>query len=86
MSSGNGVERYSFHNTFIKEISDVMVKHKWMNDEKKFYKMTFDVCKTLGYKYNESKSHLGDTANARRHFIKNKTTSKNDEWICITNK
>ena len=86
LSSGNGVERYSFHNTFIKEISDVMVKHKWMNDEKKFYKMTFDVCKTLGYKYNESKSHLGDTANARRHFIKNKTTSKNDEWICITNK
>ena len=86
LSNDIGIERQSLHQLFLKSITDVMVKHKWMNDEKRFYKMTYDVCKSLGYKYNESQSHKGDTANQRRYLKKNSSTGKNEEYICITMK
>lgn len=87
LSDGIGIERHSLHKQLMQSDvckNNLSVTAEWMSNEKKFYKMTWDVCKTLGYKYNESKSHLGDTPNARRHLKKNKTTGKNMEYICIT--
>jgi len=37
----------------------------------------------LGYKYNEQKSHIGNTPHDRRILKKDKNTNKNIEYICI---
>jgi hypothetical protein len=60
-----------------------VLKMAWANDEKKFNKMVFDICKVLGYKYNEQKSHHGNSAYERRILKKDKNTNKNIEYICI---
>ena len=79
-----GIPRTRLHTELCKYLTGTpALKMAWGVDEKKFNKMLFDICKVLGYKYNEQKSHIGNTPNDRRILQKDKNTGKNIEYICI---
>jgi len=84
MSNYPGIPRTRLHTELCKHLTgNHSLKMAWGVDEKKFNKMVFDICKVLGYKYNEQKSHIGNTPHDRRILKKDKNTNKNIEYICI---
>jgi len=48
----------------------IKVKFDWMNNEGRFQKMIWDICKVMKYKYNDFQSHQGDTPNKRKYLVK----------------
>jgi len=66
-----GIAKKKLHNELMKSLAtQPQVKFKWINEEGRFQKMIWDVCKSMGYKYNDHKSHMGDTQNIRKYIVK----------------
>ena len=65
-----GLSQKEFHQKILSEIPDIQTKHEWNGELRKFNKMLFDICKVLGFRYNDHNSHYGDTPNKRKYVVK----------------
>ena len=69
-----GISKTKLFNELMKHLgkntSLTKVKFEWMQNEGRFQKMIWDVCKVMKYKYNDFQSHHGDTPNARKYLVK----------------
>lgn len=84
MTTGHGIPKKQLHRKLCESLKgNPMVQLKWASKEKRFNQMVFDVCRSMGYKYNEDKSHMGSSAYDRRILQRDKKTGKNVEYICI---